>query len=212
MELNTFSDNESNNPRARLRFLRRFSESVDFESAPLRHELSWAIPAPASWCVSRALLSGWELGGFSPPEWPTFTVTLQTIKPPLATARAEHVRWTAARLQSRTGCTSTRQSGRRALHPTSVSHSRLGQLAIWAAHAPAPGMQDVDASLLKNWVLSHERRIQFRVEAFNLLNRPAFQVPRRNLRRQRQCDPTPASSRRNTNARAADTACLKLNW
>ena len=55
----------------------------------------------------------------------------------------------------------------------------LGQLGNLGRNTlRAPGMQDVDASLLKNWVLSHERRIQFRVEAFNLLNRPAFQVPK----------------------------------
>jgi hypothetical protein len=42
-----------------------------------------------------------------------------------------------------------------------------------------PGLQDVDASLFKNWPLRHDRtRLQFRIEAFNLFNKANFQAPK----------------------------------
>ena len=60
------------------------------------------------------------------------------------------------------------------------SFPALGQLGNLGRNTlRAPGMQDVDASLLKNWTLGqNQRRLQFRIEAFNLLNRPNFQVPK----------------------------------
>lgn len=40
-----------------------------------------------------------------------------------------------------------------------------------------PSFKDVDLSLMKNFRLSEKARLQFRAEAFNVLNHPNFQVP-----------------------------------
>ena len=40
-------------------------------------------------------------------------------------------------------------------------------------------MQEVDFSILKNWLIWHEKlRLQFRAEAFNLLNKANYQAPK----------------------------------
>jgi hypothetical protein len=46
-----------------------------------------------------------------------------------------------------------------------------------------PGMQNVDLSMLKNWMLneSGRKRIQFRWEVFNIFNHANFQLPNRNF-------------------------------
>ncbi len=185
---NTFSDNESNNtsgsPYAFLPALQRGVSDFDIAHRFVM-SLSWAIPAPASVVgVSRALLSGWELGGIlAAQSGPPFTVTLQTDQARTGDSR---VRSTSGGqrpdFNPAPGCTVNATNPgdvQNYIRTECFSVPVLGQLGNLGRNTlRAPGMQDVDASLLKNWVLSHERRIQFRVEAFNLLNRPAFQVPK----------------------------------
>ena len=43
--------------------------------------------------------------------------------------------------------------------------------------ARGPGIANVDLSLLKSFAFSESRRLQFRVECFNLANHPNFGVP-----------------------------------
>ena len=42
-----------------------------------------------------------------------------------------------------------------------------------------PGMQEVNLSLQKGWTLGEKRRLEFRAEAYNLLNHPNFNIPNR---------------------------------
>jgi hypothetical protein len=44
-----------------------------------------------------------------------------------------------------------------------------------------PGIEDVDVSLFKNFNVDERKRIQFRVECFNLLNHPNFGLPENDL-------------------------------
>ncbi|MGH9841721.1 MAG: carboxypeptidase-like regulatory domain-containing protein [Blastocatellia bacterium] len=44
-----------------------------------------------------------------------------------------------------------------------------------------PGRRLVDVSLLKNFVFSDQKRLQFRFEAFNAINAANFQLPNRNI-------------------------------
>jgi hypothetical protein len=44
-----------------------------------------------------------------------------------------------------------------------------------------PGVEDVDVSLFKNFNIDERKRIQFRVECFNLLNHPNFGLPENDL-------------------------------
>jgi hypothetical protein len=46
----------------------------------------------------------------------------------------------------------------------------------------APGVQTVDASLTRRFPLKGDRvRVQFRADAFNLLNKPQFGFPNANI-------------------------------
>jgi hypothetical protein len=47
--------------------------------------------------------------------------------------------------------------------------------------ARAPGYSDVDLALSKNFELGSERRLEFRVEAFNAFNHPSFGPPARDI-------------------------------
>ncbi len=60
------------------------------------------------------------------------------------------------------------------------SFPALGQLGNLGRNTlRGPGMLNVDASLFKNWPLLHDHtKLQFRIEAFNLLNRANFQAPK----------------------------------
>jgi hypothetical protein len=42
-----------------------------------------------------------------------------------------------------------------------------------------PGTQEFDISLMKDFSLGEMRRLEFRAEAYNLLNHPNFNVPNR---------------------------------
>jgi Outer membrane receptor proteins, mostly Fe transport len=44
----------------------------------------------------------------------------------------------------------------------------------------APGLQNINLSLLKNWVVGERKRIQFRWEVFNIFNHPNFVLLNRN--------------------------------
>jgi hypothetical protein len=60
------------------------------------------------------------------------------------------------------------------------SFPTLGQLGNLGRNTlRGPGLQEFDASLFKNWPVSHERmRLQLRIEAFNLFNTANFQAPK----------------------------------
>ena len=186
---NTFSDNESNNtsgsPYAFLPALQRGPSDFDIAHRFVM-SFSWAIPAPASLGgASKALLSGWELGGIlTAQSGPPFTVTLQTDQARTGDSR---VRSTSGGqrpdFNPASGCTvNATDPGNVAnyIRTECFSFPALGTLGNLGRNTlRAPGMQDVDASLLKNWALGQgQRRLQLRIEAFNLLNRPSFQVPK----------------------------------
>jgi hypothetical protein len=44
-----------------------------------------------------------------------------------------------------------------------------------------PGIEDVDASLFRNFNISEGRILQFRAECFNLFNHPNFGLPENDL-------------------------------
>jgi hypothetical protein len=186
---NTFSDNESTNtsgsPYAFLPSLQRGVSDFDIAHRFVM-SFSWSIPAPASWVgVSKALLRGWELGGIlTAQSGAPFTVTLQTDQARTGDSR---VRSTSGGqrpdFNPAPGCTVN------AINPGEVqqyirtecfSFPALGRLGNLGRNTlRGPGLQDIDASLLKNWPLGRDpRRLQFRIEAFNLLNRANFQVPK----------------------------------
>ncbi len=50
----------------------------------------------------------------------------------------------------------------------------------WAVRAPrstGPGLKQVDFGLAKSFNVSGQRRVEFRIETFNLTNTPAFELP-----------------------------------
>jgi hypothetical protein len=44
----------------------------------------------------------------------------------------------------------------------------------------APGLQNIDMALLKNWVVTERKRFQFRLDVFNIFNHPNFTLLDRN--------------------------------
>jgi hypothetical protein len=185
---NTFSDNESTNTSGvAYAFLPELQRGVsDFDIA---HRLvvsySWSIPAPASLTgTAKALLQGWELGGiFTAQSGPPFTVTIQTDQARTGDSR---VRSTSGgqrpNYNPAPGCSVN------AINPGSLDYIRtecfsfpaLGQLGNLGRNTlRGPGLEEADASLLKNWPIAHDRmKLQFRLEAFNLFNRANFQAPK----------------------------------
>jgi len=186
---NTFSDNESTNtsgsPYAFLPSLQRGVSDFDIAHRFVM-SFSWSIPAPASFAgVSKALLSGWELGGIlAAQSGAPFTVTLQTDQARTGDSR---VRSTSGGqrpdFNPGPGCTVNATNPgqvQQYIRTECFSFPALGRLGNLGRNTlRGPGLQDIDASLLKNWALGHDpRRLQFRIEAFNLLNRANFQVPK----------------------------------
>jgi hypothetical protein len=186
---NTFSDNESTNTSgAAYAFFPELQRGPsDFD---ITHRLvvsySWSIPAPASLTgASKALLDGWELGGIvTAQSGPPFTVTIQTDQARTGDSR---VRSTSGgqrpNYNPAPGCSVNAINPGDSLNyirTDCFSFPALGQLGNLGRNTlRGPGLLDVDASLFKNWPLLHEHStLQFRVEAFNLLNRANFQAPK----------------------------------
>jgi hypothetical protein len=186
---NTFSDNESTNTSGSpYAFLPRLQWGVsDFDIAH-RFVLSysWSIPTPESLTgASRTLLGGWELGGILTAQTgPPFTVTLTTDR-----ARTGDSRVRSSSGGQRPdynpgpGCSVNainRGSPLNYIRTECFSFPALGQLGNLGRNTlRGPGLEEFDASLFKNWPLMHDRkRLQFRVEVFNLFNRANFQAPK----------------------------------
>jgi hypothetical protein len=186
---NTFSDNESTNTSgSSYAFIPRLQKGVsDFDAT---HNFvvnsSWTLPTTRTLGgVSRAVLGGWELGGiFSARSGAPFTVTIQTDQAGTGDSR---VRSTSGGqrpdFNAAPGCSVN------AVNPGNPSHyiktecfsfPVLGTLGNLGRNTlRGPGLQEVDFSLFKNWLIWHERlHLQFRAEAFNLLNKANYQAPK----------------------------------
>jgi hypothetical protein len=206
---NTFSYNESTNTSGSpYAFLPQLQRGVsDFDIAH-RFVLSysWNILTPDSLAgAARALLGGWELGGiFTAQTGPPFTVTLQTDQARTGDSR---VRSSSGGqrpdFNPAPGCTVN------AINPGNPSNyirtecfsfPALGTLGNLGRNTlRGPGLEEFDAALFKNWPWSNDRRrVQFRIEAFNLFNRPNFQAPKTKI--------FDGSGRSNSHRRAADLA------
>lgn len=192
---NTFSDNEATNTSGvGYAFLPQLQRGVsDFDiSHRLVMNYSWLIPTPSAFSgFSKAALGGWELGGiFSAQSGPPFSVTLKNDQ-----ARTGDSRVGSSSGGQRPdflpgpGCsTNAINPGnpfdyiKMGLYgsPQCFAFPALGTLGNLGRNTlRGPGMQDFDASLFKNWPLWNERStLQFRVEAFNLFNKPNFQAPK----------------------------------
>jgi hypothetical protein len=186
---NTFSDNESTNTSgSAYAFFPALQRGVsDFDIAHrLVFSYSWSIPTPGSLVsASRALLEGWELGGiFTAQSGPPFTVTIQTDQARTGDSR---VRSSSGgqrpNYNPAPGCSVNATNPGNPLgyiRTECFSFPALGQLGNLGRNTlRGPGLQEFDASLFKNWPISHERmRLQFRVEAFNVFNTANFQAPK----------------------------------
>jgi Carboxypeptidase regulatory-like domain len=186
---NTFSDNESTNTSGTAyAFLPRLQKGVsDFDvSHTFVLSYSWTLPTLASFTgAPRALLAGWELGGiFSARTGPPFTATIQTDRARTGDSR---VRSTSGGqrpdFNALPGCSVN------AVNPGHPSNYIRTECFSWPALGTlgnlgrntlrGPGLQEYDFSLFKNWTLWREKaRLQFRAEAFNLLNKANFQAPK----------------------------------
>ena len=60
-----------------------------------------------------------------------------------------------------------------------VAHNPSGGISVFTARARStgPGFATWDGSVFKNFVMGAHRRLQIRLEAFNLLNRANFGLP-----------------------------------
>jgi hypothetical protein len=60
--------------------------------------------------------------------------------------------------------------------------TRAGQFGSEGRNAVrGPGIANIDASLFKNFAVTERARLQFRAEAFNLLNHPNFALPENDI-------------------------------
>ena len=137
---------------------------------------TWEIPAPAASGLRSLVLNGWQISGI---------VTMRSgvpFSPLLAFDRA--------RALPRSG-----GAGQRPDYAPGHSDTVLGgheqyfdpQAYVLPAEGTlgnvprnsliGPGYASWDSSLIKNFALGARRRLQFRVEAFNLLNRANFGLP-----------------------------------
>jgi hypothetical protein len=186
---NTFSDNEATNTSGSpYAFQPRLQRGVsDFD---VTHNFvlnySYAIPTSSSFTgLRRAALGGWELGGiFTARSGAPFSVTVQT----------DRARTGDSRTRSTSGGQRPDYSAAPGCNPNAINpgnpnnyiniqcfaYPALGTLGNLGRNTlRGPGMQEDDFSLFKNWFLFGERvKLQFRAEAFNLLNKANFQGPK----------------------------------
>ena len=192
---NTFSDNESTNtsgsPYAFFPGLQKGPSDFDI-SHRFVVNYTWNLPTPGSLSgVSRALLGGWELGGiFTAQTGPPFTVTLKNDQAQTGDSRVgSSSGGQRPDFNPLPGCSVN------AINPGNPSNyiklGLLGSPNCFSFPAPdelgnlgrntlrAPGLEEYDFSLFKNWPLRQERmRLQFRAEFFNLFNHANFQEPK----------------------------------
>ena len=186
---NTFSDNETTNTSGvAYSFFPQLQRAVSDFDITQRFVLtySWAVPTPDSFSgPTKALLAGWELGGiFSAQTGPPFTVTLKN----------DRARTGDSRVGSSSGGQRPDYNPAPGCSPNAVnpgnplnyiklqcfSFPALGELGNLGRNTlRGPRLEDFDISLFKNWPLWREQTsLQFRVEAFNVLNHANFQEPK----------------------------------
>ncbi len=186
---NTYSDNETSNtsgsPYAFFPWIQKGVSDFDITHR-LVLDYSWIIPTPGSFNgVERGVLAGWQLGGiFTAETGPPFSVTLQT----------DRARTGDSRVRSSSGGQRPNYNPAPGCTPNAINAGdpfnyiqlncfafpALGQLGNLGRNTlRGPGIDEFDASLFKNWPMFHERSsLQFRVEAFNVLNKANFMAPK----------------------------------
>ncbi len=127
--------------------------------------------------AARSLAGGWQVSGV------LTAMKGNPFSPILAFDRAGQI--------TRSGGDAQRPSLRSGANPNAVTGDVDGWIDIAALELPAagrfgnlprnsligPGLLTVDVALVKNFAFGGERQLQFRLEAFNLLNRANFSVP-----------------------------------
>lgn len=186
---NTFSDNETTNTSGvTYAFFPQLQRAVSDFDITQRFVLtySWAVPTPGSLgSLTKALLAGWQLGAiFSAQTGPPFSVTLKN----------DQARTGDSRVGSSSGGQRPDFNPAPGCSPNAVNRGNplayiklqcfsfpvLGELGNLGRNTlRGPGLENFDASLFKNWPLWREQTsLQFRVEAFNVLNHANFQEPK----------------------------------
>jgi hypothetical protein len=181
----TFSDNEYlNTAGPSYAFLPKLQNGVsDFN---ITHNFvangTWNIPVPESLHgTSRAILGGWELGGiFTARTGVPFTLTLNSD---IAFTGNSRVRSSAGgqrpNFNPAPGCTTNpinRGQPSNYINLNCFSLPAFGVLGDLGRNTlRAPGFEDFDFSLFRNVALHQEKyKVQFRAEAFNILNHANF--------------------------------------
>jgi hypothetical protein len=72
-----------------------------------------------------------------------------------------------------------------------AAYGTFGNSPRYLSNLRAPGYQNWDFSLMKNWHLAHEMRLQFRAEMYNAINHPQFYAPNESYA---GCDPNASST------------------
>jgi len=185
---NTFSDNESTNTSgSTYAFIPRLQKGVSDFSVTHNFVLnaSWTLPTGSLSGVSRAVLGGWEMGGiFSARSGAPFTVTLSNDQAGTGDSRVKSTSGgQRPDYNPAPGCSPNAVNPGNPLNyiklecfsfPAAGTLGNLGRNTL-----RGPGLQEFDFSLMKNWLLFHERiRLQFRAEAFNFLNKANYQAPK----------------------------------
>jgi hypothetical protein len=183
----TFSDNEYLNTAGPS-----YAFDLGLQRGPsdfdITHNVSvngtWNIPVPSSLAgASRAILGGWELGGiFNAHSGMPFTVKLSS----------DQARTGNSRVSSSAGAQKPDFNPIPGCSPNAINPGQpfnyiktqcflfppLGELGDLGRNTlRGPGLEETDLSLFKNFAFAGERyKLQFRAEAFNLLNHTNFGV------------------------------------
>jgi hypothetical protein len=70
-------------------------------------------------------------------------------------------------------------------------YGTFGTASRYLSYMRAPGYQNWDSGILKNWALPESMRLQFRAEMFNTFNHPQFYAPNTSYG---GCDPNASTS------------------
>jgi len=181
----TFSSNETNNgaenPYPFIPRLNRGPSDYDIRHNFVAH-FTWDIPASSSFSgASKALLTGWALGGiFSARTGPPFSVSLTADLARTGNRRQRQNGAQRPNFNPAPGCSTN------AINPGNPSNyiktecfsvpaaGEIGNLGRGTLRQP--GLRDFDPSLFKTWAfLGEKAKLQFRAEAFNLFNHANFQ-------------------------------------
>ena len=182
----TFSDNEYlNTAGPSYAFVPSLQNGVsDFD---IKHNFvlngNWIIPVPESFHgVTHAALGGWELGGiFTAHSGVPFTVKLASDQALTGNSRVNSsAGGQRPNFNPIPGCTTNPTTGNpnNYINVNCFSFPALGTLGNLGRNTlRGPAFDDLDFSLFKNVNLHQERyKLQFRAEAFNILNHANFGV------------------------------------